>query len=162
VARKQIEGTNPLPDGQIGAPDAAVRPDNKKYVAFGVRSTKHKFYAPLEKYKDLLDVLGLENLDPDNDGSSKDKEQAGDSNIDIGGAAQGLTGVGAQDTGNDYRQPRGGLRYVKLRVKAENGYLTVICDPEKLSTALQGCTGKNIYGKKITDTQFIKTRLFNG
>jgi hypothetical protein len=159
---KQIEGKNPIVGDKIGVEDEGAREDNKKYVAFGVKSTKHKFFAPVEKYKDILDVLGLENLDPDNDGSSKDKESQGDSNIDVGGAAQGLTGVGAQDTGNDYRQPHGGLRYVKLRIKLDNGYLSVVCDPEKLSTALTGLTGKNCYGKKILDTQFPRKRIFNG
>lgn len=159
---KQVTGINPTQGTKIGAEDDSVRPDNKKYVAFGVKSTKHKFFAPLEKYKDILDVLGLENLDPDNDGSSGDKEAQGDSNLDVGGIAQGLTGTGAQDTGNDYRQPRGGLRYVKLRIKVENGFLTVVCDPEKLSTALTGLAGKNCYGKKIGSASFIKTRIFNG
>jgi hypothetical protein len=159
---KQIAGTNPTLGTKIGTEDEGVREDNKKYVAFGVKSTKHKFFAPFDKYKDLLDVLGLVNLDTDNDGSSKDKEAEGDTKVDVEGGLQGLTGVGAQDTGNDYRTPRGGLRYVKLRVKVDNGYLSVVCDPEKISTALQGCTGKNCYGKKILDTSFIKTRIFNG
>lgn len=159
---KQIPGKNPTVGDKIGAEDEGVREDNKKYVAFGVKSTKHKFFAPLEKYKDILDALGLENLDPDNDGSSKDKESQGDSNVDVGGALQGLAGNGAQDTGNDYRTRYSGLRYVQLRIKVDNGFLSVVCDPEKISTALQSLTGKNCYGKKILDCTFPKKRIVIG
>jgi len=156
---KQIAGTNPTLGNKIGAEDDAARADNKKYVAFKVNSTNHKFFAPVEKYKDILDVLGLTNLDPDNDGSSQDKEQGGDSNIDVGGAAQGLTGVGAQDTGNDARTRYGGLRYIQIRIKLDNGFLMVVCDPEKIATAMQGLTGKNCYGKKILGTSFPRKRI---
>jgi hypothetical protein len=159
---KQITGKNPTVGDKIGPEDEGVREDNKKYVAFGVISTKHKFTAPLEKYKDILTELGLENLDPDNDGSSKDKEKQGDTKINVGGIAQGLTGTGADDTGDNYRTRYGGLRYVQLCIKVDNGTLKVVCDPEKMSTALDSLPGKNCYGKKILDCTFPKKRIVIG
>lgn len=160
MARKLIEGTNPLPDGNIGAPENAARPDSKKYVPWGVISTGHAFNAPLDKYKDIKDILGLKNLDENQDGQV-DTEQ-GDSNLDIGGGLQGLSGLGAQDTKNDFKRRTSFLYYVKLRVTADGGSLQVVCDPEKLSSALQGLEGKQIYGKTITSVTFPKKRVFNG
>ena len=160
MPRKTIEGTNPLPDGNIGAPENAQRPDSKKYVQWGVISTGHAFSAPLDKYKDIKDVLGLKNLDENQDGQV-DTEQ-GDTNIDLGGGLQGLTGLGAQDTKNDFKFRNSFLYYVELRVYADGGYLRVVCDPEKLSSALQGLKGKNIYGKPILRVNYPKRRGFNG
>ena len=83
MARKQIEGDNtPLgPDNTIGNKDAA-RPDQKAYKAWGVISTKHMFFAPRDKYKDIADILGLKDLDSNNDGDND--TQVDDNNIDVG------------------------------------------------------------------------------
>lgn len=161
MAKKQVDGDfTPLLGNDIGAEESVARPDQRAYVPWGVISTGHRFTAPKDKYKDIKDILGLKELDSNNDGQVDDEQ--GDTNIDVGGALQGLTGVGAQDTRNDFKSRNSFLYYVKLRVKAESGYLSVICDPEKLSTALQGLEGKNIYGKKILSVSFPKQRIFNG
>lgn len=157
MARKQVDGTNPLPDGQIGSPDNATRPDNKKYRPFEVESTGHGFYAPYDKYKDVMGVLGLKELDSNNDGTA-DTEKS-DTQITL----PTLPGSNnPQDTRNDTKIGRNGLYYLKVRVAVGNGSLMLICDPEKFSVALQELKGKKVYGETIRKASPVRHRVFNG
>jgi hypothetical protein len=160
MARKQIEGDNtPLgSDNTIGNKDAA-RPDQKAYKMWGVISTKHSFFAPRDKYKDIADILGLKDLDPNNDGDND--TQQNDNNIDIGGALQGVTGTGGDDTGNDYKNSRSFTPYIRIRATCENGSVMLVCDPEKLSYALSNLVGKDLYKSGVNGLSAQRIRSVN-
>ncbi|MEH2287342.1 hypothetical protein [Nostoc sp.] len=95
-----------------------------------VKSTKHEFVAPIDKYKDLKDVLGLEDIDSDD----AKKEQ-----------------------GLKLAQ---GYGYIHLKVKVKGGgSLLVVCDPANVGTALKDGKSKKIYGKDIDKIYIPKKRV---
>lgn len=124
-----VDGSNPVGSDGIGG--ASNAPDVKKYHTFMVASTKHIFSAPSDKYKDLLDTLGLKDIDTDD----KVKEQG----VKL---AQGT-----------------GFIYLTVRVKG-GATLRVVCDPDKLGTALKGAKGKKIYGDDIDAVRIPKRRIY--
>jgi hypothetical protein len=125
----QAEGSNPIGSDGIGG--AANAPDVKKYHTFMVKSTKHLFNAPTDKYKDLLDVLGLQDVDSDD---------------------------GKKETGLKLQQ---GTGFINLSVRVKGGAtLRVVCDPDKVGTALKSAKGKKIYGKDIDAIRIPKKRIY--
>jgi hypothetical protein len=98
--------------------------------AVAINSTKHLFSAPVNKYKDLKEELGLTDVDTDD----TKKEQG----VKL-----------AQGSG-----------YIHLKVKVKKGgTLMVVCDPDKVGTALKSAKSQNIYGKEIDRIYIPKKRV---
>ena len=61
VTKKDVG--NPLGEDKKPGSDAQV--DATNYVMYIVESTRHWFYAPKDKYKDIAKALGLKEVNPD-------------------------------------------------------------------------------------------------
>ncbi len=124
---KQLnKGTNPLPGGDVGGDNEV---DVKSYVTWQVSETGHLFTAPLDKYKGIADVLGLKNVDNDDEARAVGK-----------------------------RLKRGeGYTYLGIVVKG-GGTLKVVCAIGKISSALVNLVGKTVYNAKIRKTYLPQTR----
>ncbi len=125
------------PLGEDKKPGSDAQVDAKEYVMYIVESTKHWFHAPRDKYKDIDKALGLKEVKPD----SKD--------------AEGSIKIAA------------GQGYVRLGAKLANGAtIMVICDPQKIGSALgkgAGASGagesKKIYGVGVRRLYIPKKRV---
>ncbi len=129
MAKNKVNGENPL--GKDGAPGGASETDVKAYVTWQVKSTRHTFSAPKDKYSDLAGTLGL--IDVENDDGQKEKGLK---------LAQGS-----------------GYVYLAVKVKG-GGNLKVVCDPNNIGKALTEGVSKKIYGKDIDDVRVPKRRVF--
>lgn len=129
ATNREVEGVNPI-QGDAGTTDSGS-PDVKKYHRLGIESTKHYFYAPIDKYKDLLTTLGLKDIDND-DTAANDKYQK---------LAQGE-----------------GYVHVKARTKGGANFL-LVCDPAKLQSALNEGHKKKVYGADIQRVYLPKRRV---
>ncbi len=129
MAETKVNGENPL--GKDGSPGGASEVDVKAYVTWQVKSTKHMFSAPKDKYSDLAGTLGLINVDSDD---------------------------GKKEKGLRLAQGSG---YIYLMVKVKGGgNLKVVCDPDQVGNALKNAVSKKIYGKDIDDIRIPKRRVF--
>lgn len=108
------------PVGTDGPGGASDAPDVKKYHVFKVKSTNHVFSAPNDKYKDLLGDLGLEDIDTD---------------------------LAKREDGIRLKQGTGFV-YIKCRTKA-GATLSLVCDPEKLGSAIKNIRNNKIYDEDI-------------
>lgn len=128
MARAQVDEPNPVgADGPGGASEA---PDVKQYHILRVKSTLHEFVGPRDKYKDLLGILGLEDVDTDD----AKKEQG--------------------------RKLAQGSGYIHLKVKVKGGgHLMVVCDPAQVGNALANGASKKIYDKDIDKIYIPKKRV---
>lgn len=127
MAETKKTGTDPVgADGPGGASEVDVT----KYVVWQVSDTKHQFVAPLEKYKDVADNLGLKNVDGD---SAARKE-----------------GV----------QLKQGTGFVYLAVGLKGGgNLKLVCAFNKVGTALTSLIGDKVYGKEIERVRIPRRRI---
>lgn len=125
---KEVDAPNPVgSDGPGGVTEA---PNAKNYHIFQVNSTKHEFVAPVDKYKDLKDVLGLTDIDSDD---------------------------GKKEQGRKLAQGSG---YIHLKVAVKGGgSLMIVCDPAKVGDALKDGASKKIYGKDINRIYIPKKRV---
>ena len=129
MAKNKVNGENPL--GKDGAPGGASETDVKAYVTWQVKSTRHTFSAPKDKYSGLADTLGL--IDVENNDGKKEKGLK---------LAQGS-----------------GYIYLSVKVKG-GGTLKVVCDPDNVGKALKEGVSKKIYGKDIDNVYVSKRRVF--
>ncbi|PLZ95297.1 hypothetical protein CEN50_22840 [Fischerella thermalis CCMEE 5268] len=123
----KVEGQNPVGSDGPGGHEIDV----KKYITWQVKSTRHQFTAPKDKYNDLKDVLGL--IDVETNDAQKEK---------------GLKLAQGQ-----------GFVYLSVKVKG-GGNLKVVCDPEKIGSALKEAVKKKIYGKDIDNIRIPKRRIY--
>jgi hypothetical protein len=111
-------GSNPIGNDGIGG--ASDTPDVTKYKAFLVEDTNHLFYAPNDKYKDLLGDLGLKDIDSDKDAREK---------------AVRL---------------RRGYGYIRVRIRVASGAsLSLVCSPAKIGTAIKAIRNNKCYDEDI-------------
>ncbi|WP_138504075.1 hypothetical protein [Nostoc sp. PA-18-2419] len=128
MAQKTVDVPDPV--GSDGPGGAAQAPNANQYHVFRVKSTKHEFVAPKNKYSDLLDVLGLEDVDSND---------------------------AAKEQGVRLAQ---GYGYIHLKVKVKGGgSLMVVCDPDQVGNALKNGKSKKIYGKDIDRIYIPKKRV---
>ncbi len=127
MAKANPEGTNPTePDSPGGASEVYV----KKYVLWQVIDSGHQFTAPIDKYKDVADELGLKNVETDYE---------------------------TRKTGRKLKQ---GTGFVYLSVGLQTGKnLKLVCAINKISSALTGLVGKNVYNAKIKRAYIPKRRV---
>lgn len=123
------------PLGKDNEPGSDANVDVKEYVKYIVESTKHWFYAPKNKYKDIAKSLGLKEVDPN---SAKGEESTKLAN---------------------------GYGYIRLKARLKNGAtMSLICDPEKVGSAITtaksaGTASKKIYGVAVTHVYFPHKRI---
>jgi hypothetical protein len=134
------------PLGKDNKPGSDAQVDAKDYVMYMVKSTKHWFYAPKNKYKDIAGALGLEEVDPD---SGK---------------------------GENAIKLANGQGYIRLMAKLKSGAtLSLVCDPQKVGEAMgvEGggggigggadgsgtAEGKKIYGEGVRRIYIPKKRI---
>jgi hypothetical protein len=130
---------NPL--GEDNKPGSDAQVDAKEYVMYVVESTRHWFYAPRDKYKDIDKALGLKEVNAD----STDGENA----IKLAG----------------------GQGYIRLMAKLKNGAtISLVCDPQKVGDVIGGSGGigndgsgtgenKKIYGVGVRRIYIPKRRV---
>jgi len=129
AVRKQIEGSDPV--GSDGPGGESLAPDIKKYHTFRIASNKHMFNAPYNKYKDLLGVLGLEDIDSDD--AKKEVSQ----------------------------KLQQGTAFINLSIRTNGGAsFRVVCDPQKLGTALTEAVKHKIYDQQIKSVRIPKKRIY--
>jgi hypothetical protein len=117
------------PIGNDGVGGASDTPDVKKYRTLLVVSTNHKFSAPWDKYKDLLGDLGLKDIDTDKAAREKAQKLAA------------------------------GTGYVNIKCRVESGgTLSLVCDPEKVGTAVKAIRNNKTYDEDIINA-YVPRRI---
>lgn len=120
------------PLGNDKEPGSDAQVDAKEYVMYMVESTRHWFYAPRNKYKDIAGDLGIKEVNAD----SKD--------------------------GANAVKLAGGQGYIRVMAKLDNGAnIALVCDPKKVGSILEGSGDNNkVYGVKIRRIYLPKKRIF--
>lgn len=122
-----------LPGGDLGAPADEARKDSPEYafhVVKGKGGVLKKFLAPVDKYKDIKDNLGIELFD---------------------GAKHG-----AAIKSGSIRVPR--LR-ITIQDEKDTATLTVLCALDKLAGAITNLTKDKCYNKTIINADLTGKRI---
>lgn len=122
-----------LPGGDLGAPADEARKDSTEYKFYVLKAkggVLKKFLAPVAKYQDIKDNLGIEDFD----GSKH-------------GAAIRSSGI---------RVPR--LR-ITVKDDKDTATLMVLCALDKLATALTNLPKDKCYGKEIIGAELPGKRV---
>ncbi|MDJ0675514.1 MAG: hypothetical protein QNJ36_09070 [Calothrix sp. MO_167.B42] len=127
MAEEKKTGTDPV--GSDG-PGGASEVDVTKYATFQTLDTNHQFVAPVAKYKDVADELGIKNVETDKETRKK---------------------------GIKLKQGTGFI-YLSVGLKG-GGTLKLVCAFNKLGTALTALIGQKVYGKEVERVRIPRRRV---